>query len=284
MSYKHLQRQFRRLPLPQPIIIDGGPVLKRHYLASGARQFAQLLNAILVDEKYQQLPKVLDFIYKDDKPRWLKEFKQIPYKQLKGKWPVVHMIDKLNVDKSVYNAYDRPPVVVADMIPGEPGTPLPLLRHYANQYNNVADIVKNVEQMYHFLLSNRGVFDVTRDPMEVVHFPSKFGTVHHPATLDRVLRNRITKMRHVFQEYQPIPKQALDKLVAIYRESTPINKHFARYSARLRANEECKSASVRNLLRKEFVPDDNDVHEMLQEYLRAQFFRQDGKYILNSEY
>ena len=33
MSYKHIQRQFRRLPLPPPIVIDGSRVLKRDYKA-----------------------------------------------------------------------------------------------------------------------------------------------------------------------------------------------------------------------------------------------------------
>ena len=42
MSYKHIQRQFRRLPLPPPIVIDGSRVLKRDYKA-GKSAVADLL-------------------------------------------------------------------------------------------------------------------------------------------------------------------------------------------------------------------------------------------------
>ena len=89
MSYKHIQRQFRRLPLPPPIVIDGSRVLKRDYKA-GKSAVADLFAL----PHSQSIPKLLDYIYKYQ-PAWWNKFMKCSYYNLKDKWPIVHLIDEL---------------------------------------------------------------------------------------------------------------------------------------------------------------------------------------------
>ncbi|KGQ91884.1 hypothetical protein MG5_03968 [Candida albicans P57072] len=218
MSYKHIQRQFRRLPLPPPIVIDGSRVLKRDYKA-GKSAVADLLAL----PHSQSIPKLLDYIYKYQ-PAWWNKFMKCSYYNLKDKWPIVHLIDELKVDTKDYHNHQQ-----FSLVEGTPTRPtLPLIKSYANQKDTTTAMIKEVEKLYKFILSKRGLFNVTNHPMEVIYTPSKLGKMHHQVVLDKELRDKVKLIKRVFREVQPIDKKTLDKLRAIDSPSPILKQYLAR--------------------------------------------------------
>lgn len=283
MSYKQLHRQLRRLPLPQPIITDGGAVLKRRYVQGNINEITHLLNIIVYDEQYKQIPKILDFIYKDTKPEWWGKFMQTLYVQVKDKWPVIHLVDEINHHHHHHHHKPMQTFSVAELIPGKPAPPLPLLTHYSSQHDELSQIIHSVNQLYNFIISNRGVFGVSKHVMEVLYIPSALGTDQHPINRDKQLREKLSLVKKVINEFPPITKPSLDRLLHIHRQSLPINKSFFKHIAKHRSIDSSRSATARALLRREFVPNTEEVHEIISDYLHKQYYLQDNKYVLNLE-
>ncbi|CAX41390.1 conserved hypothetical protein [Candida dubliniensis CD36] len=220
---KHLQRQLKGLP--QQIITDG-----LHALQHNPARFTS----------FHDIPQLLDYIYKPNKPAWWIRFMKCPYYNLKGKWPTIHLIDELGVDTSGYYNHQN-------LLSGSTPRPtLPLIKSYANQKDTTTTMIKEVEKLYKFILSKRGLFGVTNHPMEVIYTPSKLGKIHTPAVLDKELKNKVKLIKRVFNDVQPIEKPTLDKLQSIVVSQ----------------------------------PHDS----ILQQYMARQFYLQNGKYILNSNY
>lgn len=277
MSYKHLHRQLRRLPFPQEILTDGGTIIKRHYVLGKTKEISMLFDSILIEEQYKQLPKVLDFIYKDIKPDWLVKFMNTLYIQLKGKWPTMELMKKLPQTKNEEFS-------VAETLLGK-SFELPLLTQYSNQKDTTSEMIDNVSKLYNFIVFYRAAFGVSKHIMDVVYLPSKLGTVQHPISRDIQLKEKIWLVRKVVKEFQPILKQSLDRLILIYKTNSPITPNFYKHISRLRAADTSKSSTARKLFRKEFVPNKDDVYEIILEYLQKLFYLlENNEYILNLEY
>ena len=195
MSYKHIQRQFRRLPLPPPIVIDGSRVLKRDYKA-GKSAVADLLAL----PHSQSIPKLLDYIYKYQ-PAWWNKFMKCSYYNLKDKWPIVHLIDEL---KWTQRTTTTTSFRWLKARPHDLPSPNQIL---CQPKDTTTAMIKEVEKLYKFILSKRGLFNVTNHPMEVIYTPSKLGKMHHQVVLDKELRDKVKLIKRVFREVQPIDKR-----------------------------------------------------------------------------
>lgn len=281
-SYKLLQRQLRRLPLPRGMILDGSRVLKQQYLLGKAKRFEHLLHQILDQEQYKKISEVLDAIYKVDKPQWYKEFENIPYMKVKGHWPTVHLIDSLtdNEDpkKTYYNKLPQPfSVTQALNINTESlREPLPLIKRYAEQINPVVDIIKEVRKVYAFIMSQR-IFDVTKHPFEVFYYPSKLGIPEHPVGLDSLLRKKVSQVKRVLETFQPIQKSQLEKLM---NARGSINSRFFLHFQRKRSKQ-TTSFQVKKLIIKEKILSEEQLQDIIQKYLRQQYYLENASYKLN---
>ncbi|KAI5956355.1 hypothetical protein KGF54_000830 [Candida jiufengensis] len=197
-SYKSLQRQLRRLPLPTNAIKDGSAVLKHRYKLGKTKIFETIFTQILQYEKYHKsIPLLLDAIYKDSKPKWYRDFINIPYMQVKKDWPTMHIIDELTKDTktiSMYHEKLQSPFRLVDHVKGKDKVKknaFPIFTKYSDQTSSVPRLINDVEKAYKFLM-NESIFNLTKHPFEVIHLPTKMGTPEHPVGLDTNLRDTVT--------------------------------------------------------------------------------------------
>ncbi|KAG5420265.1 hypothetical protein I9W82_002145 [Candida metapsilosis] len=280
-SYKLLQRQLRRLPLPKGIIIDGSKVLKQSYQLGKSKRFESLFHQILEQENYKMVHELLDAIYKVNKPQWYNEFINIPYMKVKGHWPTVHLIDTLTNNKNTlstyYNKMAKPFSVTQSLnLSNDSQHQIPLLKNYSDQVNPVRNVVKEVQKAYSFTMSQR-VFEITKHPFEVFYYPSKLGTPEHPVGIDSLLRKKVSHVKHILETFQPISKSQLEKLM---RSRDKINPCFFRHLQRKRS-QKSTSYQVKKLIIKEKLLSEEQLQEILQSYLRQQYYLENESYKIN---
>lgn len=281
-SYKLLQRQLRRLPLPRGIILDGSKVLKQHYQLGKSKRFELLFHRILDQEQYKKINEILDAIYKVEKPQWYRELINIPYMKVKGHWPTIHLIDVLTENAKTKDTYydklAKPFSVVQSLNLKSKNSqvPLPLMKKYSQQVNPVLNIIKEVQKAYTFIMSQR-TFEITKHPFEVFYYPSKLGTPEHPVGIDSLLRKKVSHVKNILETFQPILKEELEKLM---KSRGKINPNFFRHLQRKRT-EQTTSYQVKKLIIKEKVLSEEQLQDIIRKYLRQQYYLENTNYKLN---
>ncbi|KAI5969752.1 hypothetical protein CANMA_001214 [Candida margitis] len=281
-SYKLLQRQLRRLPLPQGVICDGSKVLKQQYLQGKSKRFELLFHQILDQEQYKKLTEVLDAIYKVDKPAWYREFINIPYMKVKRHWPTIHLIDTLTDNSSAKKTYYcklAKPFSVTQSLnlkPDEAQYHLPLLKKFGDQVNPVVNLIKEVHKTYQFVVSQK-VFEVTKHPFEVFYYPSKLGIPEHPVGIDCLLRKKVSSVKHVLETFQPISKEQLTKLM---NANGVVNPRFYHHLQRKRSKVDT-SFQVKKLIIKEKILGEEQLQDVIRKYLQQQYYLENANYKLN---
>ncbi|CAK9441593.1 uncharacterized protein LODBEIA_P54610 [Lodderomyces beijingensis] len=291
LTYKQLQRQLRRLPLPTAVLRDATRFVKKDFKYGAAKKFHAIFTEILVNEQYKdQIPKFLDLVYKYHKPKWLKRFMHAHYMSLKAHWPVVHLIDEVTKDPGLLATYHgriEKPFSVLEHVKFDPAeeehkerrTPLPLMKHYGDQKDEVGGMVKQVETLYSFL-TRGSTLGLTKLPFEIIFAPSKLGLPMYPTGRDMELKRKVTHVKHTIEANLPMMKTGLDGLIKACE--SPINKNFYKHLRRTREDESVPH-QVKKLIRKEEVVGDDYFRDILAMYLRQQYWhdKENSNYRMN---
>ncbi|KAI5964226.1 uncharacterized protein KGF55_002168 [Candida pseudojiufengensis] len=195
-QYKQLQRQLRRLPLPQKIIKHGSTVLKHRFKLGKTKNFETIFTQLLDHEQYHKyIPNLLDAIYKDSKPKWYRDFNNIPYIRVKEHWPTVHIMDEIanSKTKKIYHEKLSSDFKVSDYVKGNDKSrnAFPLIRKYGEQVKSIPKLIEEVEKAYTFIVHSPRI-GLTKHPFDVRHLPSKLGIPQHPVGLDMKLKETVS--------------------------------------------------------------------------------------------
>ncbi|CAI5760103.1 unnamed protein product [Candida verbasci] len=282
MSYKLLQRQLRRLPIPRNIILDGSRTIKHLYLNEETKHLQSIFNEILNKEQYRDgIPKLLDLIY-INKPYWLIELDSLKYTKFKGYWPEVHLIEELTNNKYLldryYGNYQKSFSVVKFM--GEkPNETLPLITR-AEKDHHINEVVNNAKNAFKLIISNKTIFEVSKRPFEVLYFPSKLGKIEYQKGREIRFKNKIKYVKELLNKFPPMEKSQLIKLFQSINQ--PITPNFYKHLRRRRANYNKIDRDVLNLIMKVGPVSDQDFHEIFQTYSDRQYTYSEGNYIIYS--
>ncbi|KAI3404122.1 hypothetical protein KGF56_003022 [Candida oxycetoniae] len=282
MRYKQLHRQLRRLPLPRGIISDGAKALKRDFVKERVDKYERLFKVILEDEKYHQIPMLLNAIYQRDTPCWYLQFQKMPYIRLKKQWPTLHLIDEITNDKRPLETYHRQlqkqtPFLVSEHIDTKEGCKswpvLPLMRKYSGQQqeeggDNIGEMINQVHRRYKFILL-QNVFGITKHTFEMVYTPTKMGLPVNQPTIDGQLRRKISTVKRALMEVQPILANELEKLT--FASKTKFNQNFYRWLKHKRRDQTVPQEIKKNII-KERIVSDAQFNEIVQEYIRNQYY------------
>ncbi|EDK45812.1 hypothetical protein LELG_03991 [Lodderomyces elongisporus NRRL YB-4239] len=239
LSYKELQRLFKRLPLPRAVLKYSSRKLKKDFRAGNATHLYQtLLYEILHKEQYKKLPHLLDTLYKWDRPDWCRQFARAHYMTLKPHWPTVHLIYELTKDADalkVYNDKLKKPFSLVEFVKEDVGNQnesistnetLPLLKKFSDQRRNyVPGMLNEVENWYNFI-QKQPTFDLAKRPFEMIYYPSKLGTPQDPVTIDGQFKKHVEYMKQLAKEHQPILKANLQLLMAQARGNGRNNSNY----------------------------------------------------------
>jgi len=307
-SYKSIIRRVRRLPLSYTQLHDLLALMKSLYPTSKSKNYIQLLDNILVNEKFDDITHILDLLYKESSPQWLKEFKHTNYLSLKSGWPQVHLINELTKDPSVLKKYqlqlqeeqneDISMVAHFCLSPGKREPIEPLVK-YSTHTGRIDSIMNEAIRRYKFVFANQGLLSRSKIPvLEVIYPTNRLALPLHPAKRDRLLKEKVASVKHTLELYKPIAIEGLQEIyqLAIHKplseshhrdksnnpsnklDSLTINKNFFKYMEKKRQHEIISSMVQKHLRPKKLIPTDHNIRKIFRNYTMKQYYLEDDTY------
>ena len=309
--YKQICRRIHRLPLDRKTLKYlhlyckgkfATPLKKAQYQHSPIdknlhERGISILDEVLVNENYESLDIVLDFIYKDTRlqPSWITDFMKFKYSAFKPYWPQVHLFNELthNPEHSKIYKENLEKEKDADLslldyfgISPEPiDLDLkPLRSPVGDKPSPVVVILLEIKKLHLFLFKNQEKLTHLKiQPLEITYPTNRFALPIHVTQRDRLLKEKINYAKKLTQEFRPICEESLNHLIkfAIYKPGNKepsntykINEKFYRYMIRKHKMESTRLSplSRRHLRSKKLIPDDNNIRKYMREYVRRQFY------------
>ena len=321
-SYKSIIRRIRRLPLSYTQLHDLLALLKSLYPTPKSKNYLKLLDNILVNEKFDDITHILDLLYKGSSPQWLKEFKHTNYLSLKSSWPQVHLINELTKDPSVLKKYqhqlqeesneDISMVAHFGLSPGKREPIVPLVK-YSSHTGRIDSMMNEAAKRYKFVFANQGLLSRSKIPvLEVIYPTNRLALPLHPAKRDRLLKEKVTSVKHTLELYKPITIEGLQEIyqLAIHKplseshhrdkpnnpsnkpnspsnklnspsnklDPLTINKNFFKYMEKKRQHEIISSMVQKHLRPKKLIPTDHNIRKIFRNYTMKQYYLEDDTY------
>lgn len=308
--YKSISKRVRRLPLDGFTLsllqkkVKLEFLVKSSYSTVNAKKYNQgleVFDSFLVDENFEALDTILDYVFKDrviNKP-WAHEFLQENCMSFKDIWPQVHLIREFGDTTAIEN-YDeqlRKKSALSDFslmkyLNLTEDRTLELIRHSAGNDSHkkkLESIVEELRKFHGFLTKHQGSLLKQKIPhFEVVYEPNKFGLPRGTIELQKAYKTKVNGMKQLLRKFRPMEKEHVDHLIAFCHPqpgSTKymVNPNFFKYMG-AKHLEEAKTVSplVRTYLRKRLlVPNDKAIRDYMKDYTKKQFYIESGNYVLS---
>lgn len=256
----------------------------------------KILDNILIEDDYDSLEEVLDFVYKETQPQsqWILDFMKYKYLAFKPHWPQVHLFRELTKSPKHLALYeeslkndkneDLSLIEYFDIVPNANDIDLrPLKSMTKDTPSPITIITQEFKKLHSFLIRNQErLTHLKIQPMEVAYPTNRFALPIHVTKRDLMLKEKINYSKRLCEEFIPMKESSLENLIkfAIHKPgkndvdpSYEINKNFYRYMIRKHKIErmELNPLKKKYVRTKNLIPNDNNIRKYMREYVRKQF-------------
>lgn len=259
---------------------------------------SKIAHDILDKQQYREIPKLLDFIYKDCHrlEPWKLQFLATRYNKWKPIWPQVHLIEEFGSTQHIalyrkeLKRMDPPELFsitkelnLYDPLDLKPPTPI----NHQLTPNGLTDLLQHMQKLHWFLDKNsKLLMEAKLLPLEVFYEPTRLGIPMSVATRERRLRTKITYMKSLCQEFRPIAKESLMHLILVATDEpgaqNVINPLFFRHMVRVHNKQESSPYERKYLQQKLLVPNDRNIRFHYRTYVVLQFYvEENGSYCVS---
>ncbi|KAK6202263.1 uncharacterized protein RJT21DRAFT_124833 [Scheffersomyces amazonensis] len=253
IGYRNLLRRIVKLPLGDDILLrlkektkeQLSKKIPKKKLKSKYNHHLQLYDDILNDN-YERFDELLDVIFKEGNkiPEWESKFQSTPAIQFKSFWPQIYGIHELTSQStsrrsiSVYNKLNNEQmnenismVQYFDLYKTQKNYisqySFPLAREYSIGISTLP--LNEIYKKYQFLYQHQQLWDINIQPIEVFYETNKFGAPLPINNRDDVFIQKIKKVKQLFEQFKPIPKEDLYEIINFATGTEKINKNFHKY-------------------------------------------------------
>ncbi|CUM48665.1 uncharacterized protein AC631_00308 [Debaryomyces fabryi] len=308
--YKQICRRIHRLPLDHKTIeclrlhckskfvtqLKKGQYQHTSIDKSSFDKGIKVLDDVLVNENYDSLNTILDFIYKEalPQPQWVSDFMKYKYTAFRPCWPQVHLFNELTTTPKQSKLYEEALEKDKDMDlslvsyfgikPASIDTDLKPLKLAIDKTSPVSKILLEFKKLHSFVFRNQEKLTHLKvQPLEVIYPANRFGLPIHVTQRDKLLKQKVNYAKSLCQEFKPIYENSLNHLVefAIYKpgstkgnDAYKINENFFKYMIRKHNYERDNLNPLykHHLRNKKLIPNDNNIRKYMREYVRKQFY------------
>lgn len=309
--YKQICRRIHRLPLDHKTIERFQLYCKSKFLTQlkkGQYQHScidrssydkgiKVLDDVLVNENYDSLNTILDFVYKETlpQPQWISDFMKYKYTAFRSCWPQIHLFNELattpkqsklyeealekdkDVDLSLVSYFGiKPESIDFDL------KPLKFTIH--DMTSPVSEILVEFKKLHSFVFRNQEKLTHLKiQPLEVTYPANRFGLPIHVTQRDKLLKQKLNYAKSICQEFKPLCVDSLNHLVEFAKfkpgnikgnDAYKINENFFKYMIRKHNYERDNLNPLykKHLRNKKLIPNDNNIRKYMREYVRKQFY------------
>ncbi|CAH2355338.1 putative genetic interactor of prohibitin 5, mitochondrial [[Candida] railenensis] len=301
-QYRNLLRRIRKLPFDAKTIRHARAKLKaladqssRRYQSKSTKQYIAAFDSLLVDEKYDHIPRILDIIYKklEPSPIWVKNYNKMKFGDIISRIPQHHLMEELTSDEKTLKEYHEtlakkyktevpwPESSLREI--DEVGTQIftPITKFSTLPSKDKSALFDSTMQKfienYDFVYRNQlQLTHLKLQPLEILYPITQYG---QPLPLNRIKklqREYLAKTTNIiFETIPPIKKEYIFNLYDfVASENSEVNPFF--FTALQRKRD--KTKGTQSPLRKKYesqrntLPSQNSIKKIVREYILGQYY------------
>lgn len=301
-QYRTLLRRIRKLPFDAKTVQHARTKLKtlvdrpsKRYHSKSIKQYIAAFDSLLVDEKYDHIPSILDIIYKklEPSPVWVKNYNKMEFNDIISRIPQHHLMEELTSDQKTLKEYHEtlekkykteipwPESSLREIneVGTQVFTPIKKLSTSPSKHEQAlfdSTMQKFIEN-YNFVYKNQlQLTHLKLQPLEILYPINQYG---QPLPLNRIKklqREYLAKtVNIIFETIPPIKKEYIFNLYDFVASvDSEVNPFFFKALQRKRD----KTKETQSPLKRKYesqrntLPSQNSIKKIVREYILRQYY------------